>query len=69
MVGHFDSKHLRRFLRRMAIHLIMAICLSFLIFLISKSIVGSLVIGGVFLLYLLQDVYFDYMDTKKEEKG
>jgi len=65
---HSQSNHARRFLRRMAIYLVMAACFSVAIFVISRNIIGSFVIGGVFLLYLLRNVYFDYIDTKREER-
>ena len=47
----------------------MAVCFSIAIFFISGSIVGSLVMGGVFLLYLLGNIYFDYIDTKREGRA
>ena len=61
------NSHARRFARRMGVNLFMVLLFSLVTFFFSGSIVGSLLLGGVFLLYLLQDIYFDYIDTKRRK--
>ena len=68
MFSRSPNSHTRRFAKRIAGHFLAAACFSLLIFFISGHIVGSLVIGGVYLLILLETIYFDYFDTKREER-